>query len=366
MNMRLTLLALLLVSLSLHGEIQDIPSTPETPAAPAPSPGDELAKLVLPVEPESELAKQIVALLAPLPSLPRKAVKSFITPNQQFILYGDLFRKGKTFALVSLSTLDLQGAVTIPGRIAFAERTKKGWELRGLWQIGGCWGLKTVSADEEESWMKKMPTAPFELVDFFNDGTPEVVVASDLGRYFHIHYVLLFDSAKDQLKLQAESDFVPGKIGNYLRLDSDSGHKSTWSKSAFWHLEKGKLVEAASWRDGTLNNGARFFIVRVRKSNGETEEFRMEEPNGASRYDVTLDGKPYAVVKFFASPAAKGNSEQWEIIWLFHHLTGLPIRFYPGIEYVTDKLLRFEDQGAVTVEGSAEAIKRLNPWQGKK
>jgi hypothetical protein len=62
-----------------------------------------------------------------------------ILADGRYVLYGDLFKTGETYALVELPIILETDPYWNGDRLAFAELIKDKWELRGLWDISTTW-----------------------------------------------------------------------------------------------------------------------------------------------------------------------------------------------------------------------------------
>lgn len=343
----------------------DVAATTVTSTRP-PTQDDELAKLVVPINVPSQTVddakKQIESDLASIKTPSTNTPMSQVVADQRYILYGSLFDNGNTYALV-----ELQGAV------ALAQLVKGKWELRGLWNIQVVWRPKGWEKTEGDDFPGTAPTEPFDLIDFSGDGVPEVLCAGDIGRYSHTYYLLKYDAKTNNLSLLLEAEHKPKKVEGYLRLDTDSGHRAIWGKSTYLHWVNDNLVEVGSWRNEVPYNDIdpEFWDAEALGQNGQIEKFRIVNTDSATEgpdtYTITCEGKPYAVVRFKFPKPAPTYLPGMEEDWLFEHLTGLPRKLNKSVDPGTDQPLpHFEDHGIVTVEGNAEAIKRINPQQSDK
>ena len=280
-----------------------------------------------------------------------------LVKNGAYILHGNLFCTGETYALMEL-----------PSSVGFALRTPEGWQLRGLWDISVAWRPKGWKPSENDYLPRTPSDKAFELMYLSDRRAPEVVIAGEVDRYFQGYYLLRF-SPKDRMLHPIEWMMAkPDRCGPYVRLYSSSSPRSIWTEHQYSRWKGDNLVLVASWHDEVPyneNEGGPFIEAEIAKADGKPEKYRIINTENNSdhetSYAVTCDGKPYAEITFIwpKPPAYEDNPYEIENAWLFSKLTGLPRDCFP-YEEGAGKHPDFEKVGKVRITGSPEAIPHLS------
>ncbi|MEO7933943.1 MAG: hypothetical protein ABIT76_12380 [Chthoniobacterales bacterium] len=328
----------------------------------------ELPKVVVSVDDPSPLREVAeTQLKALLPTVqPKAKPESTIAKTGEFVLVGDLFKNGGTYALAELHAR--AGEET--AGVAFVEWIDGQWELRGLWKIETVWRPKEWKWDGKngDDYLPIKPaTEPFKLVDLSGDGVPEVIFAGEVEKYYQEHYLLRFDPAKHRLNLVASAMGEPQKAGKYVRLDFNSGRRAIWGESQFFEWSDGALIKKASWHDevGYGTNDPTFVEGEGIGKDDKLETIRVGMGHGADMNDsdpyvLTKNEQPYGTLSITWKAQEAGadvSMSDVENRWLFEKITRLPAALYPDAEEARrdHPLLRFEDVATVQVTGAAEA-----------
>jgi hypothetical protein len=93
----------------------------------------------IPSQAWSHQADVVQSLLSSLPLDAGPGSHHKVLADGRYVLYGDLFKTGETFALVELPVAMETDPYWNGGRLAFARLFNGKWELRGLWDISSVW-----------------------------------------------------------------------------------------------------------------------------------------------------------------------------------------------------------------------------------
>jgi len=290
-----------------------------------------------------------------------------ILADGRYVLYGDLFKTGDIYALVQLPVAWEIDPYWNGGRLAFAQLIKGDWQLRGLWDISTVWESKEQAETNTEHLPVKPAESPFELVDFDQDGVPEVIMAGEVWKYYQNYYLLRFDAKTQSLQMLASAMDKPELCDGYVRLYFNSGHRSIFEEWVFAKLTYGKMEKIASWHDGAPYNPGDDEGLRVEALNkkGEMETFKIDDVPASplhSRYEITRDRIKVATITFLLKKPVSSDAQledRLEKAWLFHHITGLPEDILsPHGKAVP--LPPFSEYENVEISGNSDFIRRLN------
>jgi hypothetical protein len=329
-------------------------------------------EFVIPVADEKPAAMQVKARLAEdlaeVKAERKLEVKSLVAKDVRYVLYGDLFKTGGCFALYETS-LKEEGEMT--GRsasMALAEWVEGKWELRGAWRLPVLWlekGRKWDGEDGGQYFPVEPAHEPFVLRELSGDAVPEVVVAGEVSKYFQTRYLMCYRPESHGLALVADSMGMPERAGKYVRLYTNSGHRSIWEEWSFSEWEGGKLVEKVSWHaEAPYNDIDPPFREAVLLGGKSPVTFRVTEEDSevvnADAYVVTRNGQPFARVVVMAKPGEQDlvNGGTAEDAWFFEKLTGLKRDMFPDTRE-GKKPAALEKHATIRVTGGKEARKRF-------
>lgn len=309
-------------------------------------------------------ALDLLAGLSPKRPMP----PTVLIKDRQYVLYGNLFQTGENYALIQID-LPTPGGWS-DGFLGFALLQDGKWQLRGLWDIPVIWHPEGCTAKENNYFPKTPASKAFELVDLVGKRTPEVIVASDVDKYFQDFYLFSFLPREKSLQPLGASMAPPERVGKYIRFYDQSPRRAIWEEWTYYEWENSALSEVASWHDEVPYYESQEPLVIVRTFNKATQpgtfsitQVNIDDSPSETSYAIASNGQHYATVTFtLKHPATPGsypfeNSHALQYAWLFHHLTGLPRNCYPS---ETKNLPPFEKFGTVQVTGTPEAVKRLS------
>lgn len=348
----------------------------------------QVSDIAVSEERDSAYVKRLRAVVdARLNALPgkRNAKVQRQEVSGDFVLWGDLFRTGKCYALLAL-----EGAAdedSTPSGVALANWMDGRWELRGFWKIPTVWRPEEWARNEEDYLPVRPATQPFDLRDLSGDGRPEVLVAGEVDKYFQAYYLLHFDASERVLRAKAWSMGPPERVGEFVRLYSNSGRRAIYENWEFCRWSGADLRTVATWHEEVPYNNVDppFVEVTVPLESGREEVFRVAEtdlqahpdadgrsPMGLAPWPespfeeisvVTTERQPFAKLRIVWKPWAWDDRifgvPAVKEAWLFERLTGLPRRFYPAAYNqmrVTPPLERFAE---IRVEGDPDLAQRL-------
>lgn len=325
----------------------------------------EMPELAVPVDVQSErrdaAERVMTATLAEYPGTAGKAVEFVVPDCGRGVLWGDLFKTGRCFALVELAEQNAEDADA--SGVALAEWVDGGWQLRGLWNIPTVWRPEGWISSDDDYLPATPATQPFMLEDLSGDGVPEVVFAGVVAKYFQENFVLRFDPKRKKLDMVGWAMARPERREDYVVLYTSSGRRAIWEEWEYCQWEGGALRPVASWHeevgygqnDPTFSEGKRFAAdgtaTTVRVLYGEGNE------SGESPYVLSKDGKPFGTMQIAWKDEENLSTAtaEAEAAWIFEKTTGLPRRLYPAREK-SGAVPRFEEIANVTVAGSAEGM----------
>lgn len=290
-----------------------------------------------------------------------------ILADGRYVLYGDLFKTGETYALVELPITSEIDPGWNNGRLAFAQLEKGEWELRGLWDIATVWRPQSWKKSPDDYLPVQPAEAPFMLKDFDGDDIPEVIMAGEVWRYYQNYYLLRFDARTHSLQMLAAAMGKPELHEGYVRFYYNSGHRAIFEEWVFAKLMDGKLEKIATWHNGVPYNQGDDEGLRVEALNprGELELFKIDDITADAThecYQINCDGAKRATVLFSRKPLRPSNPQvdfnSLEEAWLFHHMTGLADDLFP--EKRTTALSSFSKYESVSITGDADFIQQMN------
>ena len=302
---------------------------------------------------------------------PKKTPATVLIKGQNYILYGDLFHTGDTFALaeVRAARTDVDYEGWSDETIAALALWRNGsWRLRALWKIPVTWRPANWKAGQDLPLPVRPSPEPFKLIALSGDRTPEVVIEGNIGKYYQEKYLFRFSPREKTLHLLEASLDTPKKLGPYLRLYRNSGRRSIWEEWGYYKWKGLDLVKVASWHDETPYNqpDEPFIDAVVFGKNGHPVTYHITDGENPSDHEttriITRDGHPYAKVTFvwpqpFPQPSSL-NSNEIETAWLFHRLSGLPLDTFPTEEKTPPP--PFPKIGQIRLSGTKEALHQLS------
>lgn len=304
-------------------------------------------------------AKMAAALTSVVP--PTKGEQVIKTGDGPYVLCGDLFRRGKGYALVELvhgSLGETEDGDQIG--VGFAAWNGKAWEFRGLWRITPGWMLVGGEESGTDGRPKKPSDRPFWIQNLC--GIRSVVVAGAIDRWGQDYYVFGLDDQLKTLNILERSERKPEMVDGYARFLHSSGRKSDWAEWLFWYSKGSRLLPAGAWRaDATDCDNPRWVATAYAATGQESAEYLIECNQPDCSFKITRNGELYAKVTINRPNAPNPNDES-EAAYLFEKLTALSRSLYQ-VDWEGAKPKRLEDLAKITVTGSTEAVKKLSPKQ---
>lgn len=311
-----------------------------------------------------DLAKQALdSSLSGVQPMSRTPPQSKVINERQYILYGDLFNTGNSYALVEL---DIASAEGTRAGVALAELTDDGtWRIQGLWRISTTWRPEGWQPTDEDYLPATPATTPFKLRELSGDGVPELILAGEVEKYFQSYYLLRFVPNTHALVLVAESSAEPTLQGEHVRLYSNSGRLAIYEQWNFLKWSGDRLVPVASWHDevGYGTEDPTYSEAERVYEDGKHEVIRIQYVTGqeydGDEYKLTKDEKPFGSMRIEWRTEDRAHQDEIEKAWLFERTTGLPRKLYPQRED-GQPIAKLEELAVVRVDGSAEAAKRFS------
>lgn len=329
-------------------------------ASPGPHP---LADAIVPIDTPSEKREAALrvmkTLLAGHTGQAAREPEFIVADSGRGLLWGDLFKTGGCFALVELAEQNDEDPEA--SGVAFAEWAGGAWQLRGLWDIPTIW--RPAGWKNSDDYLPATPaTQPFSLEDFSGDGTPEVLFAGGVWKYFQENILLRFIPQTKQLRLVAWAMARPEKVEEYVVLYTDSGRRAIWSQWQFCKWSGHELKPVASWHcEVGYNANDPTFAEGMRTSpDGAPTTIRLLYGHGseydAGDYNLSRNGRPFGTMNIVWNDPRNPHPDASQIqsAWLFEKTTGLPRRLFPERD-AAKNLPKLEDIATITIERNAEA-----------
>lgn len=273
-----------------------------------------------------------------------------VLEDGRYLLWGDLFKNGRTYAVVD------EGEIVV-----IAEHTKKGWENRSALDVQSCWHPEGKDPDYPHL---TPPKEPFKLKDLNGDNTPELIIAFNNDGYAIGYHIAKWSPREDAVKLlhvrceRGEPEWHSGFLVTY----DGSKRKAWWGETLWYRWVNGRPVFAASWYDDCHNEDATWELFTTAKG----ESFKRVagtitraqlDPQSSHR---VIKETPFAQVTFQWKEESM-DAYGAEALYLFERLTGLPAEAYGGEINGTPVARAKAQQKNMTVEvtGTPEGIKRL-------
>lgn len=302
-------------------------------------------------------AKLAETLASVVPTI--KGEQNIKTDDGRIVLCGDLFRQGKAYALVELTSGG--GETDYRIGVGFAAWNGKKWEPRGLWKIAPIWRPEEWKESENEHFPISPVQKPFWTLEVGANQPPLAIIAGGIWRYWQEHFIARLDPAADALILLDQSKEVKPLVG-YLRFTEDSGHRSTFVAWEFRIWTGQKLIPKAYWYEG-MDKAEEYSLWKAATYDIEgrkSAEYLIVRNQDYGSYKITRNGERYASVTITPRNSPTASNESDDGAYFFEKLTGLPRKHFPPREW-NPNAKRLEDIAKIAVTGPPEAMKKLSP-----
>ena len=289
---------------------------------------------------------------------PKKGEQMVKISNGQSVLYGDLFRQGKAYAVVELVRGSFGESTGDQIGLGFAVWNGRGWEPRGLWRICPGWRSAGTENSDSDSLPDNVSDRPFWIEKLC--GLPSVIVAGEIERWDQEFYLFCFDKRIETLRILERSERKPEMVDGYVRFLHSSGRKADWEEWLFWNSNRGGLLPLGAWKADSSNPENPSWVATTYDVTGQRAEVYLIECNqNDCSFKITRNGGLYAKVNV-SRRDAPGTSDESEEAYLFQKLTKLPRKLYsPDGPGANPK--RLEDIAEIKVSGDSEAVRKLSP-----
>jgi hypothetical protein len=284
--------------------------------------------------------------------------------EDQYLLWGELFEKGRTHAVVDLGE-----------HLALADwdAQKATWTVQQVIKVPIYWKYPGFPQAELDVTPDDLPTRPF-WVKHLSPSMPHLLVASTgHTRYHSGRFVFEYDASAHQLDAAGAFFSVsePELREGYVIFTADSGRKAWWGEDSFYQVEKGRLHFRGSLREGSYRGDDSHIHVTFLKP-GSPEEITWRFNASAedqSTYKIQAgeegpDEEKAPVIGHIRFRESGADSpENWGA-FLLHKLTGLhssvanPNPFVGTSSETPAPPLTDRD---VELTGNAEVLRLLGP-----
>ncbi|QIF04267.1 hypothetical protein [Roseimicrobium sp. ORNL1] len=242
----------------------------------------------------------------------------------QYLLWGELFEKGRTHAVVDLSE-----------HIALADwdATKAAWTVRQVIKAPIYWKYPGFPQAELDVTPDDLPTRPFWVKQLSSTAPRLLVISTGYTRYHAARFIFVYDTKTHQLDADdgLYSVAEPVLREGHVVLTDDSGRKAWWGEDSFYQVEKGRLHFRGSLREGSYRGDDSHIHVTFLKP-GSPEEITWRfnaTAEDQSTYKIRAgeegpDEEKAPVIGHIRFRESGADSpENWGA-FLLHKLTGLP------------------------------------------
>lgn len=337
----------------------------------APAWAQEVIGTVRDAAERSTLTARAQALLSGIiPQPQRSQDKDTAEGSTQFkeghhLLWGELFEKGRTHAVVDLG-----------GHLALADwdAQKAAWTVRQAIKVPIYWKFPGFPQEELDVAPDDLPTRPFWVKQLASAVPPLLVVSTGHTRYHAARFIFVYDASAHQFDVDDGLHSVDEPVlrEGHVVLTSDSGRKAWWGVEYYYHVEKGALKYRGSLREGSYRGDDLHFHVGFMKP-GSPEEitwrfnataedqsiFKIQ----AGDEDTPDDQAPVLGSIRFRDSSSISLGDQ--AAYLLHKLTGLPAtlvdpKLFGGGDAPQVSPFIFTDRD-VEVTGNDEVLQLLSP-----
>jgi hypothetical protein len=333
---------------------------------------------------ETDSAKQVQAkeqalkILSPIAPKADDHKENAQVLQGQYVLWGELFEKGRVVALVALEPGDQTGLVNAsagpPTVLTLAHWNSGRWQVEQIINISlsVSWKSPSISDDERQFLPKNLPDKPFWIRTLGPSRNTMLVISTAYIRDRSACFILMYDPKSHRLDtVEHFSVEEPVWRSGYIVLTGSSGRKAWWTEEFFFQPEDHRLKLRGGLRRGCYNGDDDFIHVTFPDTgNAERTKWRFVSTfEDQSHYKVYVgeedapDPQVLGEVRFLSAdfedrgshllqkltniPAAVATRENWKD----GQLTLLPGRVIPDRE--------------IKVKGSPELVRLLAPPKRK-
>jgi hypothetical protein len=310
-------------------------------------------------------AEELLSSLVPQEGKSTAEGTSQITDGQ-YLLWGELFEKGRTQAVVALGT-----DPHAPTYIALAdwEAQKGNWKVSQIIRLPIYWKSPAVLESGFPVVPDNLPAKASWVMPFDPSLPRLLVVSTPHSQYRAGHFVFTYDAKAHQL--DASPDFSvaePAMRAGYVVLTNDSGRKAHWSEESYYTFEQGRLKFRGSLRSGSYDgDDIHIHVGFTEPGSPSVLTWRFSAPpEDQSNFkiqagDESNPGDPVLGNIHFLKPA----SGETHGAYLLNKLTGLPTTLVPtdlwdGRDPQEAPVSTLTD-GYVQVTGNDKVMRLLGP-----
>jgi len=209
---------------------------------------------------------------------PTPSIRSHVSKNGNYAMYGAIFGNGQNFALTQFD-----------GGVGFSEWKDENWQPEETLNITSEW----VPKGGVNPYMGRVTPAEnaFWTLDI-GRGCRVAVIACDTEKYFQTFCVLQYNRDKKELEIVGPSMEPPRNQLGYLLTFNCSPRRAEWQAWDYFHVRKALLIHSAQWSEWRSNSNPDDSLTTLRAYNGEgglAETFDVEDGwSDQNNYECTL------------------------------------------------------------------------------
>jgi hypothetical protein len=276
----------------------------------------------------STLAARAQALLSGIVPQPQQGKDTTEDSTQmkegQYLLWGELFEKGRTQAVVDLG-----------GHLALADwdATKAAWTVQQVIKAPIYWRHPAAPESEFAAGPDDLPTKPFWVTRLAPSVPRLLVISTGHTRYHAARFIFAYDASAHRLDADNELYSVAEPVlrEGHVVLTTDSGRKAWWGVEYYYQVEKEALKYRGSLREGSYNGDDLHLHVGFMKP-GSVEEITWRfnataEDQSTFKIQAGEEGPAededpvIGSIRFLGSGSSTSEEQG---AYLLHKLTGLP------------------------------------------
>ncbi|MEZ0275342.1 MAG: hypothetical protein ACAH88_10595 [Roseimicrobium sp.] len=321
------------------------------------------------------LVQKAAAQLVGIVPEPGSAEQKSAVKNGLYLLWGELFEKGRTHAVVELGepgTVDFEESANSHLALAAWDAKDAGWQVQQVIHGPILWKSPSV---KESGWVAGLDNVP-EKAFWVHQPAPSwptlLVVSTPYSRYRAARLVLTYDSQQHQFRKETLfSVDDPALRQGHLVLTSDSGNKAWYAGESYYATEQGRLKFRGSVRTGTFRgDDIHIHVGFTKPGSPDKVTWRFDaSPEDQSIFKIQAGREGPAqdedpVLGHIRFRNSTSDLPEDQAAYLLHKLAGLPATLMnPNLYTGRDPLVPIPTltDRDVAVTGNEEVMRLLGP-----